>query len=172
MFSIDNFKSKFRDLARQYMFKVVLFPPIAGVNFGELGTVLVESTTLPTKNVTAVDSQFMGQQFKLAGNIEYPDWSVTFRIDTDYKIYEAVRGWVDNIRPGQGGDANIMKTPKEYKGQLQLVQIDGEQKEIANLILWGAFPSAIGEVTLDTKTSDVQLLPVTFAYDYHTWERL
>lgn len=168
-FSVDNFRANFTDLSRQYMFKVKFASFLVG--FDETTTILVESTSLPTKNVTPVDAQFMGQQFKLAGNIEYPDWTVTFRMDTGLKVYSSFRLWIDGIRPGAGPEPNTMAAPSVYKGIIILNQLNGNQDVVGTLKLHGVFPSALGEVTLDTKSSEIQLFPITFTYDYHeyTW---
>ena len=123
-FSIDNFRANFTDLSRQFMFKLKFASFLVGGDFNETTSILVESTSLPTKNVTPIDAQFMGQQFKLAGNIEYPDWMVTFRMDTQLKVYSAFRKWIDGIRPGNGSLANIMTPPAVYKGDIILNQLN------------------------------------------------
>ncbi len=168
-FSVDNFRSNFTDLSRQFMFKLKFASFLVGGGFNETTTILVESTSLPTKNVTPVDAQFMGQQFKLAGNIEYPDWTVTFRMDTNLKVYSAFRKWIDGVRPGAGDTPNVMTPPSVYKGNIILSQLDNLQNTVGTIKLFGVFPSALGEVTLDTKSSEIQLFPVTFSYDYHVF---
>ena len=88
-FTVETFKSKFTDFARSYQFMVSFTgAPVEGIRNPDMGF-LVETTTLPTKNITAVDAAYMGQQVKLAGNVEYPDWEVTFRVDSEYKVYDA-----------------------------------------------------------------------------------
>ena len=171
-FTVETFKSKFTDFARSYQFMVSFTgAPVEGIRNPDMGF-LVETTTLPTKNITAVDAAYMGQQVKLAGNVEYPDWEVTFRVDSEYKVYDAIREWLDVIRPNVGVTAGTLTTPGRggYKGIIDFEQLDGNQKTIAGLKLFGAFPVALGGITLDTKTSDIQTFPVTFAYDYHTWK--
>ena len=168
-FNITDFSGKVKaGLQRQYMFKAEFYPPDT---FGDndLISALVETTSMPPKNVTPVEANFMGQQYKIAGNLEFPDWTVTFRIDGEYKIYNIMRSWVDGIR---NPDTNALALPAIYKRPITLLKLKGDDLNttVWTLKLFGAFPSSIGEVTLDTKTAELQSFQVTFAYDYNTWK--
>lgn len=166
-FSVSDFTSKFGDLARSFMFKCIFTPPAGVFNPYEKITVLVESTALPTKTIAEVEANFMGQQVKLAGNITYDNWTCNFRMDDKMEVYQTFREWSDLVRDANGN----MRTPAEYKAGMVLQQLDGSQNTIGTLQIFGAFPSVLGEITYDTKASDVQIFPVTFAYDFHTWSK-
>lgn len=164
-FSISNFESNFQDLARSYQFHVKALGPVTDKGIFET---LVESTTLPQRNVTAVDAIFMGHQYKLAGNVEYPDWTCTFRVRSDYNIYKEMRNWQEAIR-SKGEDNITLANWRDYKSTVELDQLDNTGNSQSSLKLIGVWPSGLGEITYDTKTSDVQTFAVTFTYDYHTW---
>ena|SRR4030067_353033 len=164
-FSISNFESNFQDLARQYQFHVKALGPITSKDIFET---LVVSTVLPQRNVTAIDAKFMGHQYKLAGDVEYPDWTCTFRVKSDYTIYKEMRTWQE-IPRSKGEDNIVIGNWRDYKSTVELDQLDNTGNSIGTLKLIGVWPSGLGEITYDTQTSEVQTFAVTFTYDYHTW---
>ena len=168
-FSLEDFKASFDDLARAYWFRVQFSGVGVSVTFPEDISMLIKSTTLPQKVVAAIDAEFMGQQLKLAGNVTYPDWTCTFRVDSNLEIYNTMRKWMNLIRPNTGENPANMNAPLIYKGTIDLYQIDGNQKDVGHISLRGAFPITLGDIAYDTATSDVQEFPVTFSYDYNIW---
>lgn len=163
-FSINEFTNKFKDLARSYMFSCVL-PTIAGINSYNI-PVLIETTTLPTKTVADIEVTFMGQQSKYPGNVSYDNWTCTFRVDSEYNVYELMRTWMEIVR----GDGNGFTGKwEDYKKEITIIPVDADSVKLGNLTLHGAFPTVLGEIAYDTKSSEVQTFQVTFAYDRHTW---
>lgn len=163
-FSISDFSAQFKkDFARQYQFVLDFAEQLP--SFRELN-VYVESTELPSREVEAIETGFLGQDIKLAGRVKYPDWTCTFRIDSDYLIYEALRNWQEKI---DFNNLNLQDS-RNYKGQIRLDQIDGNNNFVGGVILYGAFPKTLGSIKYDTKSSDLVTCEVVFSYDYHKWE--
>lgn len=165
-FSIDNFTSKFANLARSYMF-MCQFGDNKDLQF------LVESTVLPSKTIQEVEVNYQGQQIKVAGNVTYENWTCTFRVDSKYEVYKEFRTWMAQVRNDNGG----VGKDNSFRRELVLHQLsedadDNSMNPVSALILTGAFPTVLGEIAYDTKTSDVQTFTVTFAYNYHTWTKI
>lgn len=163
-FSISDFSAQFKkDFARQYqfyLFDAQKMPSIKDIS------VYVESTSLPSREVDVIEAGYLGQDYKVAGKVKFPDWSCTFRIDSDYLIYEALRKWQEQI----DFNSNKIDNVDSYKGIVDFLQLDGNGEMVGELILIGAFPKSLGEIRYDTKSSEIATCEVTFSYDYHKWQ--
>ena len=161
-FNVSDFRANTRDLARQYQFQVaIIFPSDVG-GTADAVNILAQSSTIPGREVEALDVPFMGAQYKLAAGVTYPDWEVSFRIDDNYDVYKKFRAWSELIK---GTQTNIASFPAQYKTDPELYQLDGAGNKLTKITLKGAFPTTIGDVDLDMAANDIQLLSVTFAYD-------
>ena len=172
--TVEDFQSNIEDTRRQFHFRLTVTPQgvpnLGGPTVKKLQA-LVLSTATPSKATTPLDAMFMGRQLKLAGNITYPDWSCIFRVDNDMVIYKAMYEWTEAIR----NSSNMkMGAASLYKSQVLLEQLDAFEDPAtavakASYSLQGAFPSTLGEITLDTTSSEIQQFPVTFAFDGYTY---
>lgn len=163
-FSISDFSAQFKvDFARQYQFNLSWAQKIPSLRNM---SVFIESTELPSRDITIVEAGYMGQDYKIAGMVKFPDWVCTFRVDSKYRIYEALRIWQEQI----DFNSSNMEDIRGYKGDIQLDQIDGHNNTVGIVILYGAFPKTIGAIKYDTKSSELVTLEVTFSYDYHKWQ--
>jgi len=160
-FTVSDFRSRVRDLAKQYMFEISVLMPVA-VGTSELVNILAQSTSIPGRTITPVDANFMGQQYKLAGNIEFSPWSVEFRMDDNYDVYKKFRAWSELVR---GTETNIAAFPAQYKSEPIIYQLDAAGNKLNQITLKGAWPSEIGEIAVDTTSSELQVFSVTWEYD-------
>ena len=164
-FNVSDFRANTRDLARQYQFQVaIIFPADVPGATSDKVNILAQSTSIPGREIDAMDVPFMGAQYKLAGQVTYPDWEVTFRIDDNYDIYKKFRAWSELIK---GTETNIASFPSQYKTDPELYQLDGAGNKLTKITLKGAFPMSISEVALDMGATEIQELSVSFAYDYN-----
>ena len=165
-FSVADFRSKIRDLAKSYQFEIeIVFPQAIGSD--DLINMLAQSTSIPGRTVEAVDAQFMSQQFKLGGAVTYDDWTVTFRVDDNYEIYKKFRAWSELIK---GTDTNIAAFPVQYKARPRVYQLDNAGNRLTAITLIGAWPSIVGEIAVDTTTADIQNFDITFTMDSNVFE--
>jgi len=167
-FSVSQFKSRVRDLAKQYMFEAeIIFPQVIGSS--ELVNILIQSSTVPGREVAAIDVPVMGQQLKIAGAVTYADWSADFRIDDNYDIYKKMRAWSELIR---GTETGISSFPAQYKSNPIIYQLDNAGNRLNAITMNGAFPITVGEVAVDWTASEVQTFSVTWSYDNNTFRVL
>jgi hypothetical protein len=173
MQDVGKFINTVSNVQRQYFFRALLAgaPGITGAIL-EKTSALVESTRVPTKTIVPVDSAYMGVQVKLAGNVEYPDWECVYRVDKELDIYTTIYEWMEKVRRVED---NKLGLATDYKRDIVLQQLDGyapgaNPTVIGTYTLKGAWPTNLGEITLDTQSAEKQTLPVTYAFDYFTYE--
>ncbi len=160
-FSVADFRAKVRDLAKSYMFECEIIFPVS-IGSSDVINMLAQSTSIPGRNIEAVEAQFMSQQYRLAGAVTYDDWPVTFRVDDNYEIYKKFRAWSELIK---GTDTNIAAFPVQYKSRPRIYQLDNSGNRLNSIELIGAWPSLVGEIAVDTATADIQTFDCTFTMD-------
>lgn len=165
-FNVSEFRAKVRDFARQYLFEVeFIFPQTVGND--EVVNFLVEASSIPGRIIEPIDVPFMGQQYKVAGMVTYDDWTVTFRVDDEYRVYKQFRAWSELVH---GTESNIASFPAQYKANLNIYQLDAAGNQMNKIILNGAWPQTLGEVALAQGDSTYQTLDMTFSYDFSKFE--
>lgn len=167
-FNVTEFRAKVRDFARQYLFEMEMAFP-STITATDLPTYLVEAASVPGRVIEPIDIPFMGQQYKIAGQVTYDDWVVTFRIDDNYDIYKLFRAWSELIK---GTESNIASFPAQYKADPVVYQLDAAQTRLNQISLKGAWPNSIGEIALATGENAYQTFDVSFSYDFSKYEVL
>jgi hypothetical protein len=95
-----------------------------------------------------------------------------------------LENWTQKLNSGVSNSrASGWLTPANYTGSLQVIgfkkatatvtdEESGDTTEDAAIAssykFWGAWPSSVGEVTLDWETNDIQEYEVTWEYAYWT----
>jgi hypothetical protein len=163
-FKVQDFLTQVRDLARNYQFQAeIIFPAIVGNDITGFTNILAESTSLPVKTIEEVDASFMGQPIKLAGMLNYPTWTVNFRVDDNYEVYKRFRAWSELV---VGTETNIASFPTQYKTNCNFYQLDGAGNRILSYTLYGTWVSSLQEETLDYSNRNISILPINFEYDF------
>jgi len=103
----------------------------------------------------------------LAGDRDFPPWTVTVLNDDDWGIRTALEKWSNMINYLV---SNVMDTsvfPMLYKQTGLVHQYDKEGSEIARYEMVGMFPTNIDAIQLDwDQTNTIEQYDVTFAYDW------
>ncbi len=163
-FTITDFTSQVRDLARNYQFEAeIIFPALVGNDLAGFTNILVDSISLPVKTIEDVDASFMGQPIKLAGMLSYPTWTVNIRVDDNYEVYKKFRAWSELV---VGTETNIASFPTQYKTNCNFYQLDGAGNRIVAYTLYGTWVSSLQEETLDYGNRGISILPVNFEFDF------
>jgi len=162
-FSLDQLVSEYNDFARSYLFELVL---PTGKNFKPNHTYLVKSTALPTSTMGIIEADFQGNKYKLAGTQEFSDFTVSFRSDIADDIRKLFLTWMNDFT--HNPEDNVHGSPLDYMEDITLKHKDGLGSTILTYNLIKAFPSVIGEITLDYGNKEIASFDVTFAYQYHT----
>jgi len=160
--------------ARPSLFNVFLsVPPVLGIDNVSVNKFrfMCKQAELPPALLGAIDVGYFGRKIKVAGDRNFPDWTVSIINDEDFSVRALFETWsngmnrlVANVR-----DPNL--AAEEYKSDLEVVQYSKDGSIIRSYTVIGAFPTDIGPIGLDWDAQNqYELFNVTFAYDY--WEPL
>jgi T4-like virus tail tube protein gp19 len=161
---ITDFKSKLTGGgARSNLFEVVLsFPDIApaDTNVLDKSRFLVKGANLPASNVAALDVPFRGRTLKVAGDRSFESWTVTILNDTDFAIRSAFENWMNKIN--RVSDNTGATDPTTYTADAFVYQLDRDGSTLRAYHFYDIFPTAIGAITLDYNTPNIQEFTVEF----------
>lgn len=168
--TFSDFAGNMKDLARpnRFLFTIITPPPgMPNNTFTDKMVYHVGSASIPTRSLGDVTTLFwFGQNFKLAGDPTYDDYTVKFYNDDKWVIRNYMERWVDLI---SNTTSNIRSTHDQYKAILKIDQIGkGDQTDIlATYYMHGALPKTFAAIALDTTTADgLEEFDVTFGLDY------
>jgi hypothetical protein len=171
-FSIDQFRSNFEKYggARPYLFYVIpSFPMSVGRDLEDMPIYLVRSSSIPGKEIEAVEVSWQGSKYPFGGKTTFSDWTVTFTVDAKAKLYNAFLDWSDLIHdPATNKHGN----PRDYMVDqvIQLLSPDGAEA-ILSMKLIGAWVKTVANLDLAYDGSDVATFDVTYGYVRHERER-
>lgn len=167
-FNLDGLMASYNDYARNYLFYAKITPP-SGINFPQKHHFLVSSSQLPPEVIGESTINWQGNVYRIANTHEYSDHTITFRSDENNELRAEFLKWMKKIHDPT---TNIHGSPSEqgdgYFGTVTLDQLDNEGNQTITYQLIAAFPSNVGEVSLDYGNKDVTTFQVTFKYQYHT----
>jgi hypothetical protein len=169
---INDFVAKFQGGgARPNLYMVTLNFPAGVSSSGDAikNSYMCKAATLPQSTIGQVLVPFMGRQVKVAGDKEFPEWTVTMINDTDFSARRSFETWLNTINThvANTGVAN----PSEYYADLKVEQLDRQGEVVYTYDMKACFPTEVGEVTLGYDNNDaVQEFTVTFAVNYWTSE--
>jgi len=163
-FNIDDFKANFQDLARAYTFMVMIEMPFDTSFNTEQTKYLVNSTTIPSSTIEEIEINWQGNVFPVGGTHTFADWTVTFRLDRNANLRNDFLEWHKRIH---NPETNIHGIPSEYMQDEEIWQLDAQGEVIKKMQLVNAWPSEIGEISLDYGTKEFVTFDVTFKYLYY-----
>jgi len=161
-FNLDSMVGTYKDFARGYLFYAKVTG--GGVNFDNNHPYLVNSTTLPAQSIEPITTNWQGNEYKIGGVNTFSDFTISFKSDVDQQLRSKFLEWMKKIHDPA---SNVHGKPDEYFGQVDLTQIDVNGKQVMSYSLMKAWPSGVGEVTLDYSSKEISTFDVTFAYQYH-----
>jgi hypothetical protein len=145
---------------------------------------MTKAATFPESTITASPISYMGREIQVPGNRESTQWTNTVYNDEDFLVRHMLENWTQKLNSGVSNSrASGWLTPANYTGTLQVIgfkkatatvtdEESGDTTEDAAIAssykFWGAWPSSVGEVTLDWETNDIQEYEVTWEYAYWT----
>lgn len=162
--NINSFINNFSDGARAYMFYAYISSPVGGNSDSD--AYLVSATTLPASTIDPIEVAWQGMTYKPASTQTFDDWTVTFRVDINANIRDKMENWKNVVHNAQ---TNAHGNPQTYMVD-QRVQMLNPQTRSPSIeyTLVKAWPSSVGEVSLDHTSKEIATFDVTFTYVYHT----
>ena len=170
-FSIDTFTSKFTDGgALASLFKAKLLST-KGTS-GDVGTgdfeFLCKATTLPGDTIDVATITYMGRGINIPSNRAAVQWTTTIYNDEKMKTRNNIESWMEKLNSHSTNKrTNGMQRILDYTGSLTVEQLSktdsGPTKTYTFVNAW---PSAVGEITVDWETNDIQTYDVTWEFSY------
>ena len=167
-FSIDSFKSNFRDGQKSNLFYFLPnFPQdcITGDMNNDRAVYLVRSTATPTSSLEESILPWQGMDFPIAMKHTFQEFTVTFNMDVNTRIRQNFEKWINKIHnPVTNRYAYINEYMLDQR--LQLLANDG--KVSLEFVLHDAWPREVAQASLSYDASDITQFDVSFRYSYHT----
>lgn len=128
---------------------------------------LAKAASLPGHTIGQAEVYSQGRKVPLAGDTTYDTWDCTFYNDVDMTINKLVHKWMKSIDDFSGNTSEQAKLG-DYKGTVEIVQLDRQGNEKATYTLENAWPTTVSEVSLGADSNDqVSEVTVTFAYSHY-----
>jgi hypothetical protein len=167
---VDSFVAQFNGGgARPNLYKITLnFPSIVpNVGDAQKRSMLCKAASLPQSTIGVVPVPYMGRQIKVAGDKEFPDWTVTMFNDTDFDTRRAFETWLAAINSHV---SNVgVSNPLMYYADLKIEQLNKLGNIIYTYNMYNCFPLEVGEITLGYDQNDqIEEFTVTFSLNYWT----
>lgn len=169
-FSVQNFLSQAlpEGGARPSLFRVDMFFPFQ-TSFGDRAQFLARAASIPPAPLNTIRVPYQGRAVKIAGDREFPDWTVTIMNDEDFPLRVALEKWSNGINYLVSNVMDASLWPLGYKGRAMVTQMGKQGNDLRRYIFNGIFPTNVDAMQLDWDAQNqLQQFDVTFAYD--TWE--
>ena len=170
-FSIDSFTSKLKGggaLASLFEAELVttkgpqLQSSIADFKF------LCKATTLPGDTIDVATVTYMGRGINIPSNRAAVQWTTTVYNDEGMEIRNNVESWMEQLNSHKTNvRASAMTQIQSYTGTLKVKTFGKAGGVIPKSYEFiDAWPSAIGDITVDWETNDIQTYDITWEFSY------
>lgn len=180
-FSIDKFKSEGLSLggARPSLFEVDLNFPGFVTNSSDIKSKWVaKSSFLPASITTSMNINYLGRVHKIPGERTFPQWTVTFINDEDFKLRNALEEWADHIsgfnKIGQSRsydstvDTNSTGNNNKYSKDADIYQISKDGRKIKQYKFIGLYPITLTDIAVSWDSPNtIEEFTATFDYQYY-----
>ena len=172
MANIDDFKANLiGGGTRGNQFRVTITPP-AGININldvRRTSFLCKASVFPESTLQEIEVKFRGRTIFLAGDRTAPDpWTTTFYNDTDFMIKNAIERWSNGINDFAFNTG--VTAPSDYQTDLEVEQLDRDDKVLKKYILKNAWPTTIGTGLALDMTADAAMMEFEVSWRYQRFE--
>ena len=171
-FSIDSFTSKLKAggaLASLFEAELVTSKgPEASSSIQDF-KFLCKATTLPGDTIDVATVTYMGRGINIPSNRAAVQWTTTVYNDEGMEIRNNVESWMEQLNSHKTNvRASAMTQIQSYTGTLKVKTFGkaSSSRILKSYEFMDAWPSAIGEITVDWETNDIQTYDVTWEFSY------
>ena len=163
--NVDNLKSlisKRSGLAHQNRFSVQVTPPNRITDVSDFN-ILCENCTLPGRQITTLEYQLLRQPIKVPNGYINEEVVFSFLLTNDFYIKKIFDSWSKAVINFDNYRASYLE---DYKGTIQIYQLDKLENKIYGVELVNAFPTSLNGIPLDNNSENtVQRFSVSIAYE-------
>ena len=172
-FSIDTFTSKLKaGGALASLFEASVTGTQGKVFAADMNSFkfLCKATTLPGDTIDVATVTYMGRGINIPSNRAAVQWTTTVYNDEDMAIRNNIENWMEQLNSHKSNvRAAAMTQIQSYTGTLKVKtfgKASGTNRFLKTYEFMDAWPSAIGEITVDWETNDIQTYDVTWEFSY------
>ena len=172
-FSIDSFTSKLKaGGALASLFEAELLGTKGAVDEAAVADFkfLCKATTLPGDTIDVATVTYMGRGINIPSNRAAVQWTTTIYNDEGMEIRNNIENWMEQLNSHKSNvRAAAMTQIQSYTGTLKVKtfgKASGTNRFLKTYEFMDAWPSAIGEITVDWETNDIQTYDVTWEFSY------
>lgn len=167
-FNVASFKAsglKFGG-ARPTQFEVYITPPF-GTNAARQIQFVCRASQIPPAPMDMIPVPYFGRKIKIAGDRDFPDWTVSILNDDDFSVRTMFESWSNRINTMISNVMDPSMYPLNYKSTAKVLQYNKVGDVIRAYDFVGIFPTMVDAIPLDwDQTNTIEQFDVTFAYDY------
>jgi len=167
---INTFKAAISTgVVRPYRWRVIFNFP-SGTETGEGGrqaNLLAKTTVLPSATLGKIELPWGGRIVPVPGDREFADIEFSFLAVQNFDVWASFTKWSDYIN---GFESNVPQDTSyiEQTKDITMELLDAHDNVLQQIILSGAYPLVVGEMTLDRGARDeASEFNVTMAYIEH-----
>lgn len=152
--------------ARANQFQVSIAKPAVAIG-GSLDSLrfLAKSASLPAQTVADIPVNFRGREVHFAGERSFQPWSIEVYNDNDFAVRNAFESWIDTIQNAESTNGTL--NPSQYQVDMEVAQLDRNDKVIKTYTFYNAWPTNVGQIQLDWDANNsIELFSVDFTYNY------
>ena len=131
---------------------------------------LCKATTLPGDTIDVATVTYMGRGINIPSNRAAVQWTTTVYNDEGMEIRNHVENWMEQLNSHKSNvRASAMTQIQSYTGTLKVKtfgKASGTNRFLKTYEFMDAWPSAVGEITVDWETNDIQTYDVTWEFSY------
>lgn len=148
-----------------YQFKITIAnPPGSGASIEEM-QFLCQATALPGRSIDSVLTTLGGHTVTDPGKTSGPRiWTTTFAETTDNSIIQRINSWQQVCSNEATG---VQGTRADYWRNARVELLNNAKEVTLTRQLIGIWPQDMTDMSLDTGSSDVVTLDVTWEFQYH-----
>ena len=156
--------------ALQSLFEATVTVPAGVTSPGDFNF-MCKTTSFPISTVEVTPVSYMGRSINIPGNREVQQWTTECYNDESHQIRSSLLGWLNQLNNYETNKRTKgWTTTEKYTGQLTVSQFTKSGAEATNVVtFYDAWPSSIGEISLDWETSEIQTFEVTWEFSY--WDQ-
>jgi hypothetical protein len=104
---------------------------------------------------------------KFAGERTFQSWTITLYNDNDFVVRDAFENWVNAMSRAESTNGTLL--PSAYQVDMEVYQLDRNDKQLKKYIFRDAFPTNVSDIPLSWDANNqIQEYSVTFEYNF--WE--
>ena len=129
---------------------------------------LCKSATLPGDTIETATVTYMGRGINIPSNRAAVQWTTTVYNDEGMGIRNNIESWMEKLNSHKSNVRDSgMSQIQSYTGTLKVKTFEKAGTVIPKSYEFiDAWPSAIGEITVDWETNDIQTYDITWEFSY------